>query len=60
LTGRRDDYVLATKCVGPTGPRPWDRGASRRHIIAETPLDADLKADLDELTAVYRQGDAAR
>jgi aryl-alcohol dehydrogenase-like predicted oxidoreductase len=41
LTGRRDDYVLATKCVGPTGPRPWDRGASRRHIIAA--VDASLR-----------------
>jgi aryl-alcohol dehydrogenase-like predicted oxidoreductase len=34
LAGRRDDYIVATKCVGPTGPRPWDRGASRRHVIA--------------------------
>jgi aryl-alcohol dehydrogenase-like predicted oxidoreductase len=34
LAGRRDDYVVATKCVGPTGPRRWDRGASRRHVIA--------------------------
>ena len=34
LAGRRDDYIVATKCVGPTGPRRWDRGASRRHVIA--------------------------
>ena len=41
LTGRRDDYVVATKCVGPTGARPWDRGASRRHIIAA--VEASLR-----------------
>jgi aryl-alcohol dehydrogenase-like predicted oxidoreductase len=33
LPGRRDDVVLATKCVGVMGPRPWNRGASRRHIV---------------------------
>jgi len=41
LAGRRDDVVLATKCVGPTGRRPWDRGASRRHILDA--LDASLR-----------------
>jgi aryl-alcohol dehydrogenase (NADP+) len=34
LTGRRDQYVVATKFVGPVGPAPWDRGASRRHVLA--------------------------
>ena len=33
LVGRRDNVVLATKCVGRMGPRPWDQGASRRHIL---------------------------
>ena len=33
LRGRRDDVVLATKFWGPTGPEPWQRGASRRHIM---------------------------
>ncbi len=33
LAGRRQNFVLATKCHAPTGPRPWDRGASRRHIL---------------------------
>jgi aryl-alcohol dehydrogenase-like predicted oxidoreductase len=41
-------------------------GASRPEQLAdslaaaEAPLDTDLKAELDELTALYRQGDAAR
>ncbi len=33
LAGRRDEVVLATKFWGPTGPEPWQRGASRRHIM---------------------------
>ena len=33
LTGKRDDVVLATKFWGPTGPGPWQRGASRRHVM---------------------------
>jgi len=33
LKGRRDDYVLATKCYFPTGPRPNDKGNGRRHVI---------------------------
>jgi aryl-alcohol dehydrogenase (NADP+) len=41
LDGRRDDFVVATKCVGATGPHPWDQGASRRHITSA--LDASLR-----------------
>ena len=40
MAGKRGDVVLATKCVGPTGRHPWDRGASRRHILAA--VDASL------------------
>ena len=35
LTGRRHDAVLATKAAGPMGEGPNDRGASRRHLIAQ-------------------------
>ncbi|WP_101829515.1 aldo/keto reductase [Frankia canadensis] len=41
LAGRRDEFVVATKCVGPMGPRPWNRGASRRHILDA--VDASLR-----------------
>ena len=34
LKGRRDNYVVATKCYFPTGPQPNDRGNGRRHVIA--------------------------
>lgn len=30
----RDRFVLATKCNMPMGELPWDRGNSRRHILA--------------------------
>jgi len=33
MQGRRDEVVLATKFWGPTGPQPWHRGSSRRHIM---------------------------
>jgi 1-deoxyxylulose-5-phosphate synthase len=41
LRGRRDDFVLATKCVGRTGPQPWQAGASRKHITAA--VEASLR-----------------
>ena len=34
LQGKRDRFVLATKCVGRTGPAAWDQGASRKHILS--------------------------
>ena len=33
LKGRRDEFIVATKCVGPMSKRRWDRGASRKHIF---------------------------
>jgi aryl-alcohol dehydrogenase (NADP+) len=33
LRGKRDTFMLATKCVGRTGPAVWDQGASRKHIM---------------------------
>ena len=33
MHGRRDEFVVATKCVGPMSNRRWDRGASRKHIM---------------------------
>jgi aryl-alcohol dehydrogenase (NADP+) len=41
LHGRRDRFVVATKCFGPTGPSPFDRGNSRRHIFDA--IDASLR-----------------
>jgi aryl-alcohol dehydrogenase (NADP+) len=33
LKGRRDRFVVATKCFGRTGPAPFDGGNSRKHIF---------------------------
>ena len=41
LAGKRDRYIVATKCFGPTGPAPFDAGNSRKHILAAA--DASLR-----------------
>jgi aryl-alcohol dehydrogenase-like predicted oxidoreductase len=41
LKGKRHDFILATKCVGVIGPKPWDQGMSRKHILDA--IDASLR-----------------
>ncbi len=41
LKGKRDQFIVATKCVGRVGPAPWDQGASRKHILDA--IDASLR-----------------
>jgi aryl-alcohol dehydrogenase (NADP+) len=41
LRGRRQDFVLATKCFLPMSERPWDRGSSRKHVLDA--IDASLR-----------------
>jgi 1-deoxyxylulose-5-phosphate synthase len=41
LAGRRDDFVIASKCVGPMSRRRWDIGSSRKHIFDA--IDASLR-----------------
>ncbi len=41
LHGRREEFVLATKCSGKTGPADWQQGTSRKHVMAS--IDASLK-----------------
>lgn len=41
LTGRRQDFIVATKCFGVVGPNRWDRGNSRKHILDA--IDASLE-----------------
>ncbi|HEX3459442.1 MAG TPA: aldo/keto reductase [Acidimicrobiales bacterium] len=33
LQGKRDHFVVATKCAGRTGPEAWEQGNSRKHIL---------------------------
>lgn len=41
LRGKRHNYVLATKCVGRMGPKRWNQGMSRKHILEA--IEASLK-----------------
>jgi len=41
LRGKRDRFIVATKCFVPTGPAPFDAGNSRKHIMAA--VDASLR-----------------
>ena len=41
LKGKRHNFILATKCVGQMGPKPWDQGMSRKHILDA--IDASLR-----------------
>jgi aryl-alcohol dehydrogenase (NADP+) len=41
LKGKRERFIVATKCVGQMGPKPWDQGMSRKHILDA--IDASLK-----------------
>jgi aryl-alcohol dehydrogenase (NADP+) len=44
--------VLATKCFGATGPRPWDRGNSRKHILDA--IDASLRRLRTDYVDLYQ------
>src|ERR1700677_1112978 len=41
LRGKRERFIVATKCFAPTGPAPFDGGNSRKHIMAA--VDASLR-----------------
>jgi 1-deoxyxylulose-5-phosphate synthase len=41
LRGRREHFIVATKGHGATGPNPWDRGNSRKHLLDA--IDASLR-----------------
>jgi 1-deoxyxylulose-5-phosphate synthase len=52
LSGKRHDYILATKCVGRTGRRHWDQGMSRKHILDA--IDASLKRLKTDYVDLYQ------
>jgi aryl-alcohol dehydrogenase (NADP+) len=41
LKGRREAFILATKCSGKVGEAPWQQGTSRKHVMSA--IDASLK-----------------
>ncbi|HEY1753395.1 MAG TPA: aldo/keto reductase [Caulobacteraceae bacterium] len=52
LVGKRHDYIVATKCVGRTGRKPWDQGMSRKHILDA--IDASLKRLKTDYVDLYQ------
>jgi len=52
LKGKRASFVLATKCVGQMGPKPWDQGMSRKHILDA--IDASLKRLQTDYVDLYQ------
>jgi aryl-alcohol dehydrogenase-like predicted oxidoreductase len=41
LRGRREQFILATKCSGKMGEAPWQQGTSRKHVLHA--IDASLR-----------------
>jgi len=41
LKGKRESYIVATKCSGKVGAAAWQQGTSRKHVLAA--VDASLK-----------------
>lgn len=41
LKGRRENFIVATKCGGQAGAMPWQRGTSRKHVLNS--IDTSLK-----------------
>jgi aryl-alcohol dehydrogenase (NADP+) len=55
LKGKRERFILATKCASPMGPLPWDGGTSRKHILAA--IDSSLyrlQCDYVDLYQLHR------
>jgi aryl-alcohol dehydrogenase-like predicted oxidoreductase len=52
LRGKRDDHVVATKCFGPMGSRPWHAGNSRRHIMDA--IDGSLRRLQTDFVDLYQ------
>jgi 1-deoxyxylulose-5-phosphate synthase len=52
LKGRRQDFVVTTKCGGPMSARPLDRGASRKHILDS--IDASLRRLQTDYVDLYQ------
>jgi aryl-alcohol dehydrogenase (NADP+) len=52
LTGRRHEFIVATKCSGATGGRSWDRGLSRKHVLDA--IDASLRRLQTDYVDLYQ------
>ena len=52
LRGKREQFVLATKCCGATGPERWARGASKKHVL--TAIDDSLRRLQTDYVDLYQ------
>jgi aryl-alcohol dehydrogenase (NADP+) len=52
LTGKRHEVIVATKCVGRTGRKPWDQGMSRKHVLDA--IDASLRRLKTDYVDLYQ------
>lgn len=52
LEGRREQFIVATKCSGRVGPSAWDAGNSRRHILDA--VDASLRRLRTDFIDLYQ------
>lgn len=52
LKSRRHSFVLATKCGGRMGPKRWDQGMSRKHILDS--IDASLRRLKTDYVDLYQ------
>src|SRR5262249_26669082 len=51
LRGKRDRFIVATKCFAPTGPAPFDQGNSRKHILSA--VEASLRRLQNDYIGLY-------
>jgi aryl-alcohol dehydrogenase (NADP+) len=52
MTSKRHELIIATKCVGQMGPKPWDQGMSRKHILDA--IDASLRRLRTDYVDLYQ------
>jgi len=52
MQGRREQFIVATKCFAPVGPNPWDAGNSRRHVMDA--IDASLRRLQTDFIDLYQ------
>jgi len=55
LRGRRDQFIVTTKCGHATGPEAWNRGGSRKHVLDSIDRSlARLGTDYVDLYLLHR------
>ena len=52
MKGKREKFILATKCSGKVGEAPWQQGTSRKHVMSA--IDASLKRLATDYVDLYQ------